>query len=413
MSRRSAPVSATSLEAGKSKPSTVPARSTQPRPGAAPFDPSGFIQLPLSRLVPSPFNVRKTAADGLDELSASILSHGLLQNLNVTPETGPDGQATGNYQVIAGGRRLAALSKLAREKRLPPAFPVPCRVVPAGQAQESSLAENIIREAMHPADQFEAFRALADQGIGTEAIAARFGVTAVFVRQRLKLAHVSPRLFERFRADEIGLDQLMALAITDDHAAQERVWEAAPEWRRTPQALRAALTESKVDAEADPRVRLVGLDAYLAAGGGIERDLFQEDHAGYLTDSGLLDRLVAEKLEAIAAGVRAEGWGWVEVSLAYPPLHEYGRIHPARVPLSPEAAAELAALESERDGLDERYDGEAEYPEEAATRLEAIESRIDQIQEGAQAYRPEEQALAGAIVALSGGGSRRLSRLGA
>ena len=57
------------------------------------------------------------------------------------------------------------------------------------------------------------------------------------------------------------------------------MWDAAPDWRRTPQALRAALTESKVDADADPRVRWVGLEAYLAAGGGIERDLFQEDHA--------------------------------------------------------------------------------------------------------------------------------------
>jgi len=195
----------------------------------------------------------------------------------------------------------------------------------------------------------------------------------------------------------------MALAMTDDRAAQERVWETAPEWRRTPQALRAALTESKVDAATDRRIHFIGIEAYTAAGGHLERDLFQPEHEGYLTDPALLDRLVAEKLEAVAAAVRAEGWGWVEISPGHPPLHEYGRIRPARVPLSPEAAAELAALESERDGLDERYDGEAEYPEEAATRLEAIESRIDQIQEDAEAYRPEEQALAGAIVALSGG----------
>jgi ParB family transcriptional regulator, chromosome partitioning protein len=245
-----------------------PPQGVQPRPGAAPVDPSGFIQLPLSRLVPSARNVRKTPRGSLDGLAASILAHGLLQNLNVAPETGPDGQATGNYQVVAGGRRYAALVKLANQNAIPTTFPVPCRVVEAAGVTETSLAENTLREAMHPADQFEAFRALADQGLGTEAIAARFGVTAVFVRQRLKLAHVSARLFEQFRADEIGLDQLMALAITDDHAAQERVWEAAPEWRRTPQALRAALTESKVDADADPRVRLVGLDAYLAAGGG-------------------------------------------------------------------------------------------------------------------------------------------------
>jgi ParB family chromosome partitioning protein len=129
------------------------------------------------------------------------------------------------HQVIAGGRRLAALTKLAKEKAIPKTFDVPCRVIDAEVSAESSLAENIIRQAMHPADQFTAFQQLVADGLGFEEIAARFGVTATTVRQRLKLANVAPRLFELYRTDEINLDQLMALAVTDNHAAQERVWD--------------------------------------------------------------------------------------------------------------------------------------------------------------------------------------------
>jgi ParB family chromosome partitioning protein len=72
---------------------------------------------------------------------------------------------------------------------------------------------------MHPADQFTAFHQLVADGLGFEEIAARFGVTPITVRQRLKLANVAARLFELYRTDEINLDQLMALTVTDDHAA--------------------------------------------------------------------------------------------------------------------------------------------------------------------------------------------------
>ena len=146
---------------------------------------------------------------------------------------------------------------------------------------------------MHPADQFDAFRRLVDEGTGVEEVAARFGVTATTVRQRLKLANVAPRLLELYRADEITLDQLMALAITDDHAAQENVWDSAQHWQRQPHALRSALTESKIDAANDRRVRFVGVEAYKDAGGQIDRDLFQPEHEGYITDAALLDRLTA------------------------------------------------------------------------------------------------------------------------
>ena len=219
-------------------------------------DPTEIVQIPLNKLTRSDTNVRKTGENSITELAASIQAHGLLHNLVVT-KTKSD-----KYQVIAGSRRLAALTKLAKEKVIPKTFGVPCRVVDGGAGTETSLAENVIRANMHPADQFDAFRTLVDEGMGVEEVAARFGVSATTVRQRLKLANVAPRLFELYRTDEIALDQLMALAVCDDHAAQEWVWDSTQDWQRQPQALRRALTESKVDAATDRRARFVGVQAY-------------------------------------------------------------------------------------------------------------------------------------------------------
>jgi ParB family chromosome partitioning protein len=121
-------------------------------------------------------------------LAASIAAHGLLQNLQVRPANG------GSYEVVAGGRRLAALKLLAKQKQIAADYPVPCRALDGEDAAEISLAENEMRLPMHPADQFDAFKKLADDGKGPEEIAARFGTTPKIVMQRLKLAVVSPKL---------------------------------------------------------------------------------------------------------------------------------------------------------------------------------------------------------------------------
>jgi ParB family transcriptional regulator, chromosome partitioning protein len=220
-----------------------------------------IVNIPLSKLAVSALNVRKTGGLTIEDLATSIEAHGLIHNLVVTKA--PKGD---KHQVIAGARRFAALTKLAKEKRIPKSFGVPCRIIDGEGSTETSLAENVIRTAMHPADQFPAFRSLIDQGMGLEDVAARFGVTPTTVRQRLKLSNVAPRLFELYRADEINLDQLMALAVTDDQGEPERVWDSSEEWQRRPQALRRALTEKMVAAN-DPRACFVGLAAYLNEGG--------------------------------------------------------------------------------------------------------------------------------------------------
>jgi ParB family chromosome partitioning protein len=188
---------------------------------------------------------------------------------------------------------------------------------------------------MHPADQFEAFKKLAEErGFGAEDIAARFGVTPHVVRQRLRLAAVSPKLMQVYRDGGLTLEQLMAFAIIEDHARQEAVYERLS-YNRDASSIRRLLTETHV-AATDRRAVFVGVEAYTEAGGTILRDLFTEDRGGYFEDVVLLDLLVTAKLGREADASReAEGWKWTEAHLDFPHAHGMRRTYPHPVELRP------------------------------------------------------------------------------
>ena len=181
-------------------------------------------QIPLNKLVPWDGNVRKTGVeDGLEELAASIAAHGVLQSLVVRKAQ------RGKYAVVAGQRRLLALQRLAKAKSVAADHAVPCIVVAKdANATEISLTENAVREAMHPADQFEAFRTLVDGGMSIADVAARFGVSDGLVLKRLKLGRLSPAVLDAYRDGRIDLEQAQAFAITDDQQAQEDVLANLP-----------------------------------------------------------------------------------------------------------------------------------------------------------------------------------------
>ncbi|MFM2045679.1 MAG: hypothetical protein RLY86_4255 [Pseudomonadota bacterium] len=81
-------------------------------------------------------------------------------------------------------------------------------------------------------------------GLSPADIAARFFLTETVVRQRLRLATVSPALLEIYAADGMTLEQLMAFSVCDDHTRQEQVWAAYTQpWQREPWQIRRALTD--------------------------------------------------------------------------------------------------------------------------------------------------------------------------
>jgi ParB family transcriptional regulator, chromosome partitioning protein len=306
-----------------------------------------IVLVPLNKLKRSPKNVRQvphTKAD-IQAFAASIAALGMLQYPVVEPETGPKGKPTGNYLVNAGeGRRLAQLLR-AKRKEIKADEPILCILDTEHSATEISLAENAIRTDMHPADQYEAFAKLhGEEGMSAEDIAARFGVTAAVVRQRLKLGAVSPKLRDLYRKGEMALDQLSAFAITEDHKRQERVWHELPRFNRSRESILHALSEGQVRSD-DRRALFVGMKAYQAAGGTIVRDLFDSEGGGFFADAELLNRLARERLQTEADKVAKEGWRWVvaELEFDHEAAADLRRVYAKPVPLSKGSAKGCAS----------------------------------------------------------------------
>jgi ParB family chromosome partitioning protein len=369
--------------------------------------------IPFNRLVLSQSNVRRVKAGvAIEELAEDIARRTLLQSLTVRPLLDHSGAETDMYEVPAGGRRYRALELLVKQKRLARTAPVPCIIRTGGIAEEDSLAENVQRAPLHPLDQFRAFLALREKGQSEEDIAAAFFVSVAVVRQRLRLASVSPKLLEVYAEDGMSLDQLMAFTVNPDHGRQEQVWEALQRVpaRQTYQ-IRRMLTEDTVRAS-DRRARFVGMADYEAAGGIVLRDLFESDDGGWLQDAGLLDKLVAEKLEKEAATVRDEGWKWVEVAPDFPYGHTYGlrRLSGKEVPLTKKETKARDALKAELDKLEKKYADAEEIPEEIDARLGEIETALGEFEDRPIVYDGSEMARAGVFVSVGTDGTLHVER---
>ena len=367
--------------------------------------------IPLSRLDLAPENVRKTPAGsaGIAELKASIAAHGLLENL-VARAQGPGPDGIGRYAVIAGGRRLVALQALVSDGVLDEDHPVPCLIAVNGDCGELSLAENVVRIAMHPADQVIAFYRLAKSGVTISAIAARFGISERLVEQRLRLGRAAPELLDAYRAEEIDLETLKVFAVTTDHGRQRAVWEQVKDQGCRPGAwqVKRMLTEDSVPGAA-AIARFVGIDAYEAAGGTITRDLFaQEDDRGiWFDDPVLLNELAMQKLRT-AADELDTCWKWAEAApeADWSATARFGRIRPEPAEPTDEERAELERLSARHDELADMDD--EDWTGELIEEAEGIETRLDEIHAAVDAratFRPEDMAMAGCIATIGQDGA--------
>jgi ParB family chromosome partitioning protein len=372
--------------------------------------------IPLGKLVPSPRNVRRRIDVDADlELKADIAARGLLQNLVVTQAKKP----RGCFAVEAGERRRRALQGLADDGALPADHEVPCLVVDSiADGHEASLAENFQRLAMNPADECLAFQALVEQGAEVEGVARRFGLTERFVEGRLLLAGLAPVVFEALGAGEISLDVAKAFAATPDRERQAWVFEQLAGYSAVyPDSVRRMMTQATVSA-VDRRARLVGEEAYLAAGGRIERDLFADDDAARWLDVALLERLASETMERLASEVASE----VGLAFVRPTLESwvgYGRLDGlVRVPLeTPELdddeKAEIDALQAEIDGLADLLEDEEADPEgqdQAEARVAELAARIEAIAEKPPVLGDELKGQVGTFLLLGDDGVPRLDR---
>jgi ParB family transcriptional regulator, chromosome partitioning protein len=372
--------------------------------------------IPFDRLVLSQANVRRVKTGvSIPELADDIYRRTLLQSLNVRPMLDDAGNETGMFEVPAGGRRYRALEMLVKTKRMASTALIPCIVKPADSAvsaEEDSFAENTFRQSLHPLDQFRAMQTMVDQGNEVEAIAAHFMTTPAVVRQRLKLASVSPALHAIYAVDGMTLDQLMAFSVSDDHPRQEQVWEMLTHSHNKSAAyIRARLTEDGLRV-ADKRVRFVTVEAYVAAGGAVMRDLFEPDDGGWLTDPALLDRLVDAKLKNEAAAIEAEGWKWVTTAVDLPWNAASGMraIVGMAVPMTDEQIARVEALQEEGEAIETQWSDESDVPTEVHARLDAIDVELRQLAERPVIYADEDVLIAGTFVSIARDGSLSIDR---
>ncbi len=374
---------------------------------------SSSRDIPFSQLVLSQKNVRRVKAGlSIEDLADDIYRRTLLQSLNVRAVLDDDGKETGQFEVPAGGRRFRALELLVKSKRMAKDQPVPCVVREAGIAEEDSLAENVMRVALHPLDQFRAFSALIEAGLSEDDIAARFFVSVSTVRQRLRLASVSSTLRDLYGEDGMTLEQLMAFSVTENHARQEQVWEQVNNGQHiSAHHIRRLLTEDAIPAT-DRRVRFIGIDAYTEAGGHVMRDLFSSGEDGWLQDTALVELLVSEKLSEIAQEIGSEGWKWVEAAIDLPYGCERGkrRITGTTIPLTDEEQGQLDALVEEYDAIGEEYRDGCDLPQEVDARLTEIDAELTTLNCRPMIFDPSEQARAGVFVSLAHDGRLRIDR---
>lgn len=284
---------------------------------------------PLAALYCAPENARFGDTSDVAGLAASIEERGdLLETLKAYL----DGD---RVAVWDGGRRLRALALLEAEGRLPDLLAtrgVPYFPTSREEARIGSLA-TFVRDDMHPADAFQAFSRLFDDGLSTEQVAAACHVGARDVAQIMRFRTLAPEVLAAFKEGKFELDAALAFTVTDDHDRQRAVLKSCGK-NVAEYDVRRRITEGAVSPHT-AIARFIGRDAYVAAGGQVFTDLFSRfemedlfskgddandwDADEEWADKGLVERLAAEKLAAALATVKTEGWGAV-----IEPKNQYG-----------------------------------------------------------------------------------------
>jgi ParB family transcriptional regulator, chromosome partitioning protein len=376
--------------------------------------------VPYSRLCLSRHNVRQVEPTGIAELAATIRTMGgIIQNLVVHTMKGSR-RKPASLGICAGRRRYTAFGTLVADGTFERDALVPVLVVSEAQAVAISLIENTTSEAMHPADHCYAFRMLVNEGRTLDQIAAVFGVTVLHVKRHLAIADVSPRILSEFRTRAMSIDQVRALALTDDHDLQERLWfDQSIRYKRSASELRAVLTASEINTAKHPIARFVGVESFVQAGGYVRHDLFSDTgEEGFTSDLPLLTELAEALLQRHADRVLAEGWSWVQIRLQFPTAEraQYRRYDPTMRPLTEDEEQRLRELATAYEHAEIAYDGDPledgddVQSNDAADALAVAEAALDGYKDSLTGWPEDVMKHGGAFVYIAHDGTLVIDR---
>ncbi len=351
----------------------------------------------LKDIKPATDNIR-TNLEGIETLAISIYETGLQQALTVRQE----GKI---FRVLMGSRRLAALTYLIDNHYIDTNYQVPC-IINANDTtivEECQLAENLLRQALSPIDEMEAFKSVMDnEQADIEAVARRFGVTVRHVKQRLKLTECAPIICDTLKAGTISLDVALAFTANADHERQSTVFDQVKHHHQINPNNVIRLLRSGSYNGSGALAKYVGRKAYEAKGGLVSDDLFADDVI--FEDGELLEALAKAKLAAYGNEIaESEGWSRAEVKLNNSSIYCMERlILPTenREPTEDEKK-EMEALKAKMEALEVK---EGENEDAVWEEHGKLEAEYEAIEENLTYYKPEHKEWGTVVVSLDNTG---------
>lgn len=354
----------------ESKPLNVPFPSTENgTPPMLDTKESRLDFIPLDEIGYNPaINARRETETDVTELAATIDAQNIGQPLLLRPA------ARGGYEPVDGGRRFRALKLLVDQGKLAADHRIPAyiRELDDAEAMSISLATVITRMDLHPADEALDFTDLVKKGQTPEDIAARFGIPLRRVRQRLAIGQLPKEILAALKVDELSLKSAQAFTLLRDPAHASKLFKQGV---RDEREIRGEFSRKRV-AGTSAEAAYVGRDAYVAAGGAVDEDLFSNNV--WFADGKLLTKLFQKKLKDDEKAWLAEGWSFVVVEVDKTYGHKtYG--WPVLKPdgkqtLTSEQLARVEQLKVQTKSIQKELD---ECDHEDDYRADEIEQRLD------------------------------------
>lgn len=256
-------------------------------------DDPGLRNVPLGRIETNPHQPRRDfRTEELAGLEESIRENGLLQPLVVRPHP----SRVGRFQLVAGERRLRAVTTLGWER-----VPAVVREVDDPTLLVLALVENIQREELGPLEEAEGYRALLEEfGLTQAEVAAAVGKSRSTVANTLRLLHLPHSVRRMLSSGELSMGHARAL-LALDHPGQ--ITELAR------QATREGWSVREVEARTRRKAEPSGAETEKGKAGDTSRDAV----------AAALERRLQEALGArVSLRTRAKGGGEVRIPFRSP-----------------------------------------------------------------------------------------------
>ena len=176
----------------------------------------GVRIVPVDHIEPNPEQPRMVfEQEALDELTASIREHGVLQPILVRP-LGPN-----TYQIVAGERRWRASRQAGLDT-----IPALIEEIDDDTALEIAIIENLQREDLSPLDEAAMYdRMIHEHGYSIRKLADKLGKDKGYLENRLRLADAPPEVRELVSLRKDSLSHAYELMKVEDQKKRRKLAE--------------------------------------------------------------------------------------------------------------------------------------------------------------------------------------------